>query len=362
MVLIKGWSLLWGRLGALWPKPQQMCCFCSALPTGSCSAFRAAWTFQRHNAWVKAHPANKAHGEDSAPRDSRGKRNHVWNKIYYFCCSAVNQQWETSLVSPGTMAWSDLCALAHAYRRVPSKTKSMCWLNTVSHCNSCHVWRSDESSGCCDGTFAACLSHRDTFEMHMSAEGKRATCRTTHACVCLCPCHGKILCLPVWDLCVFVVLVYTRGPMWSMAAGKSLNMVGTKGEECSTILVGVMVWVLIQTVSTPKPQLQTEEGRCSRSILSPGVRNDPLLASFFTFLHNSGPLSGWWSSGYCYILCRCLLFFGVMLQTSCMKPAITAAQGCIFQLSFDKNPQHNGNFPGSHVPMVCGWWVVFWVQ
>lgn len=58
MVLIKGWSLLWGRLGALSPKPQQMCRFCSSLPIGSCSALRAARTFQRHNAWVKAHPSN----------------------------------------------------------------------------------------------------------------------------------------------------------------------------------------------------------------------------------------------------------------------------------------------------------------
>lgn len=48
---------------------------------------------------MKAHPANKVHGEDSAPRDSRGKRNHVWNKMYYFCCSAVR-------INSGKPHWS----------------------------------------------------------------------------------------------------------------------------------------------------------------------------------------------------------------------------------------------------------------
>lgn len=115
MVLIKGWGLLWGRLGALWPKPQQMCCFCSSLPIGSCSAFRAAWTFQRHNAWVKAHPTNKVNGEDFVPCDSRGKRNPVWNKINYFCCSAV--------INSGKPHWSVqelwLDQEAHSHTHIP---------------------------------------------------------------------------------------------------------------------------------------------------------------------------------------------------------------------------------------------------
>lgn len=121
----------------------------------------------------------------------------------------------------------------------------------------------------------------------------------------------------------------------------------------------------LDSVSTPNPQLvqspeiqhrqlRPEEGRCSRSLLSPGVRNDPLLTSFFT-------TAGLWLSLYFAFdisLCRCLLFFAAMLQTSCMKPAI-AAQGCIFQLSFDQkiiSLTHNTmeTSQGHMFPLVCG--------
>lgn len=76
MVLIKGWSLLLeAAVLALWPKPQQMCCFCFSLANWQPSASSLRTARERISSTSPSPPAaNKVNDEAYLPHVSRGRK------------------------------------------------------------------------------------------------------------------------------------------------------------------------------------------------------------------------------------------------------------------------------------------------
>lgn len=73
MVLIKDWSLLLeAAMLALWPKPQQMCCFCFSLANWQPSASSPRTARERKSSTPPA--TNKVKDEANLPHVSRGRK------------------------------------------------------------------------------------------------------------------------------------------------------------------------------------------------------------------------------------------------------------------------------------------------